>query len=85
MSNLVAEGVRIFGPNANLSQDLEPEYIAINTAGTEAMVVLQENNAFAKLDLTTMPPTIVDIVSLGFKDYSQGLYDFSDKDDGVNR
>ena len=84
MSALVAEGVRIFGPNANLSQDLEPEYIAINTAGTEAMVVLQENNAFAKLDLTTMPPTIVDIVSLGFKDYSQGLYDFSDKDDGVN-
>lgn len=84
MATLVSEGVRIFGPNANLSQDLEPEYIAINTAGTEAMVVLQENNAFAKLDLTTMPPTIVDIVSLGFKDYSQGLYDFSDKDDGVN-
>lgn len=84
LATLTASGVRIFGPNANLSQDLEPEYIAVNDAGTEAMVVLQENNAFAKIDLTTTPPTITDIVALGFKDYSQGMYDFSDKDDGVN-
>ena len=74
----------MFGPNANLSQDLEPEYIAVSADGTSAMVVLQENNALAKIDLTSTPPTITDIVALGFKDYSQGQYDFSDRDDGVN-
>ena len=83
-ATLQTEGVRVFGPNANLSQDLEPEYIAVSADGTSAMVVLQENNAFAKIDLTSSPPTITDIVALGFKDYSQGQYDFSDRDDGVN-
>ena len=72
----------MFGPNANLSQDLEPEYIAVSPDGTHAMVVLQENNAFAKVDLTTL--TVTDIVAMGMKDYSLGMYDFSDKDDGVN-
>jgi 2',3'-cyclic-nucleotide 2'-phosphodiesterase/3'-nucleotidase/5'-nucleotidase len=81
-AQLEASGVRLFGPNANVSQDLEPEYIAISPDGTHAMVVLQENNAFAKVDLTTL--TVTDIVAMGMKDYSQGLYDFSDKDDGVN-
>ncbi|MGB1233902.1 MAG: choice-of-anchor I family protein, partial [Poseidonia sp.] len=75
-------GVRMFGPNANLSQDLEPEYIAVSADGTHAMVVLQENNAFAKVDLTTL--TVTDIIAMGMKDYSLGMYDFSDKDDGVN-
>ena len=84
LATLQTEGVRVFGPNANLSQDLEPEYIAVSADGTSAMVVLQENNAFAKIDLTSTPPTITDIVALGFKDYSQGQYDFSDRDDGVN-
>ena len=81
-ATLATEGVRMFGPNANLSQDLEPEYIAVNADGTHAMVVLQENNAFAKVDLTTL--TVTDIVAMGMKDYSLGMYDFSDKDDGVN-
>ena len=81
-ATLATEGVRMFGPNANLSQDLEPEYIAVSADGTHAMVVLQENNAFAKVDLTTL--TVTDIVAMGMKDYSLGMYDFSDKDDGVN-
>ncbi|GIS27389.1 MAG: hypothetical protein CM15mP128_1480 [Methanobacteriota archaeon] len=81
-ATLATEGVRMFGPNANLSQDLEPEYIAVSPDGTHAMVVLQENNAFAKVDLTTL--TVTDIVAMGMKDYSVGMYDFSDKDDGVN-
>ena len=81
-SALEEEGVRMFGPNANLSQDLEPEYIAVSPDGSHAMVVLQENNAFAKVDLTTL--TVTDIVAMGMKDYSLGMYDFSDKDDGVN-
>ena len=81
-ATLEAEGVRMFGPNANLSQDLEPEYIAVSPDGTHAMVVLQENNAFAKVNLTTL--TVTDIIAMGMKDYSLGMYDFSDKDDGVN-
>ena len=81
-ATLATEGVRMFGPNANLSQDLEPEYIAVSPDGTHAMVVLQENNAFAKVDLTTL--TVTDIVAMGMKDYSLGMYDFSDKDDGAN-
>src|SRR5688572_4472782 len=38
-------GVRIFGPNASVAQDLEPEYIAISEDSTTAWVTLQENNA----------------------------------------
>ena len=42
---LRAQGVRIFGPNANAAQDFEPEYIAISPDGSKAWVTLQENNA----------------------------------------
>ena len=82
LAQLQADGVRIFGPGANVSQDLEPEYIAVNGDGTTAMVVLQENNALAEIDLSTK--TVTAIHALGLKDYSTGMYDFSDKDDGVN-
>lgn len=82
LTTLTQNGVRIFGPNANLSEDLEPEYIAISPDGTHAMVVLQENNALAKVDLSSL--TVTSIVSMGLKDYSLGMYDFSDRDDGVN-
>ena len=81
-ASLAQEGVRIFGPNANVSEDLEPEYIAISGDGLTAMVVLQENNALAEIDLTTK--TVTDIHAMGYKDYSLGEYDFSDRDGGVN-
>jgi len=35
------------------AQDLEPEYIAVSPDGNRAFVTLQENNAFAIVDLTT--------------------------------
>ena len=54
----------------------------MNGDGTTAMVVLQENNALAEIDLSTK--TVTAIHALGLKDYSTGMYDFSDKDDGVN-
>ena len=82
LTALQADGVRIFGPGANVSQDLEPEYIAVSSDGLTAMVVLQENNALAEIDLSTK--TVTAIHALGFKNYSTGMYDFSDKDDGVN-
>ncbi|MGD1711834.1 choice-of-anchor I family protein [Dapis sp. BLCC M172] len=84
VDELKAEGVRIFGPNATVAQDLEPEAIAISEDGETAWVTLQENNALGILDITTGEFT--DIVALGFKDHSlpdNGI-DGSDKDDAIN-
>ncbi len=77
---LLADSVRVFGPNASPANDFEPEYIAVSSDGLRAWVTLQENNAIAVVDLET--PAIVDVVGLGFKDHSQpgnGL-DASDAD-----
>jgi DNA-binding beta-propeller fold protein YncE len=48
--------------------DFEPEYIAINKAGTKAFVSLQENNALGIIDLATNSTTKV--VGLGSKDFN---------------
>ncbi|MEM1239722.1 MAG: choice-of-anchor I family protein, partial [Cyanobacteria bacterium P01_H01_bin.26] len=80
---LRAEGVRIF-PDNSVSQDVEPEYIAVSQDGTQAFVTLQENNAVAVVNLETQE--IEGIVPLGLKDHSQagnGL-DASDRDGGIN-
>lgn len=82
--SLIASGVRIFGPGASVSQDLEPEYIAVSDDSTKAYVTLQENNAIAVVDLASA--SISGISALGFKDHSlagNGL-DASDKDDSIN-
>ena len=77
-------GVRIFGPGASVAQDLEPEYIAVSSDGSTAWVAMQENNALAILDLTTM--TVSSIVDLGTKDHSLAgnEFDASNRDDGIN-
>ncbi|AFW93529.1 hypothetical protein ANA_C10735 [Anabaena sp. 90] len=77
---LKSAGVRLFGLNATVAQDLEPEYIAISSDGKTAFVTLQENNAFAVLDIATA--NITKIVPLGFKNHNlpeNGL-DASDRD-----
>ncbi|MBD2315171.1 choice-of-anchor I family protein [Desertifilum sp. FACHB-1129] len=68
---LIASGVRIFGPNATVAQDVEPEYIAVTSDSKTAFIALQENNAIARLDLTT--GQITDIFPLGYKDHSAQL------------
>ncbi|MEM7584394.1 MAG: choice-of-anchor I family protein [Acidobacteriota bacterium] len=76
--------VRIFGPNATVAQDLEPEYIAISPDGSTAYVSLQENNAVAIIDIENA--RIQAIAALGFKDHSlpgNGL-DASNRDDAIN-
>ncbi|KYC35649.1 alkaline phosphatase [Scytonema hofmannii PCC 7110] len=65
---LRSAGVRIFGPNASVAQDLEPEYIAISPDSTTAWVTLQENNAIAVVDVES--GAVTDIVPLGFKDHN---------------
>ncbi len=82
-SELPAE-VRVFGPNATVAQDFEPEYIAITPDNSTAYVVLQENNALAVIDIASA--SVSAIVALGFKDHSvagNGI-DASDRDDAIN-
>jgi hypothetical protein len=83
IETLRAEGVRIFGLNATVSQDMEPEFVAISDDNTLAWVTLQENNAVAVVDLTTN--TIADILALGTKDHSLpgNELDISDRNDSV--
>jgi len=81
---LLAEGVRIYGPNANVAQDLEPEALAIAPDGRRAWVSLQRNNAMAVVDIPDR--RIADIFALGSKDHSvpgSGL-DASDADGEIN-
>jgi DNA-binding beta-propeller fold protein YncE len=79
-AELRAKGVRIYGPGASASKDLEPEYIALSADGKTAWVTLQENNALAKVDIATA--TVTDILPLGFKDHGQAgnELDVSDRD-----
>lgn len=75
-----AASIRIFGPNATISKDLEPEYITVSHDSKTAWVTLQENNAIATLDI---PSAIFKkIVGLGFKDHTQAAnkLDASDRD-----
>ncbi len=74
--------IRIYGPNASVAQDVEPEYIAVSADSTTAWVTLQENNALAVVDLT-MTPTVTSLVALGTKDWSALTLDASDRDGGI--
>lgn len=77
---LKMQGLRIFGPNASFSQDIEPEYVAISDNSNTAWVTLQENNGIARINLNTKQ--IEGIFPLGFKNHSLGLnsLDASDRD-----
>jgi 2',3'-cyclic-nucleotide 2'-phosphodiesterase (5'-nucleotidase family) len=57
----------------SVAQDIEPEAIAISADGNTAWVSLQENNAFAVLDLSGATPAIKEIFSAGVKDWSRGV------------
>lgn len=69
--SLRAMGIRIYGPNATVAQDLEPEYAAISADGSTAYVTLQENNAIAVIDINNA--ALLRVMSLGYKDHSRGL------------
>ncbi|ATE62622.1 choice-of-anchor I family protein [Thauera sinica] len=53
---------------ATLGVDFEPEYIAVNAAGTTAYVTLQEANAIGVLDLRTN--SFTQVIGLGVKDFN---------------
>lgn len=67
---LLNKGIRLFGPNATVAQDLEPEYVTVTPDNSKAYVTLQENNAVAVIDLATA--SLLDILPLGYKDHWRG-------------
>ncbi|WNJ19302.1 choice-of-anchor I family protein [Pontibacter sp. G13] len=69
-ATLMNAGVRIFGPNATVAQDLEPEYIAVSPDNMYAYVACQENNAMAVINLASA--TVEDVLPLGYKDHNAG-------------
>jgi hypothetical protein len=68
LSALQQAGVRIFGPGASVSQDLEPEYIGVSKDSKTAWVTLQEANAIAEVDVRKA--RIEEILPLGTKQHS---------------
>jgi len=76
--------IRIFGPNATVAQDLEPEYITVSKDSKKAWVTLQENNAIAVIDI--IDAKVEKLIGLGFKDHMEegnGI-DASNKDGFIN-
>ncbi len=78
------DSVRVFGPNAVPSLNLEPEFIAFAPDNQRAFVTLQENNAVAVVDLPSQQ--IESILGLGFKSFARRGHgmDASDRDDRVS-
>ena len=64
-------GVKLYTPNASVSQDLEPEYITVSPDSKTAFVGCQENNAIVVIDLENLE--IKEIQPLGVKDHSKDL------------
>jgi DNA-binding beta-propeller fold protein YncE len=81
---LRTKGVRVFGPNATVAQDFEPEYIAVSADSKKAWVTLQENNAIAIIDVAQA--SVLDVVPLGYKNYALigNELDASDQDQSIN-
>lgn len=78
--------INIYGNNglSSFSQDVEPEYIAIDPTSTKAYVSLQENNALAIIDIFTF--SLDTVIGLGYKNHNlpnQG-FDASDQSAGIN-
>ncbi|MFZ1428908.1 MAG: choice-of-anchor I family protein [Geminicoccaceae bacterium] len=82
-AELIRKGVRIYGPNASVAQDIEPESITVSPDSRTAWVTLERNNAIGVIDL--VDKRVTDILPLGFKNNAlpgKGL-DASDRDGRV--
>ncbi|ABX05619.1 MAG TPA: hypothetical protein DEF47_19955 [Herpetosiphon sp.] len=75
--------IRIFGPNASVAQDLEPEYLTISADSSKAYVTLQENNGLALIDLNA--GRVQWLKALGYKNHNLAGYGLDPSDsDGMN-
>jgi WD40 repeat protein len=83
LSSLSSKGFRVTGLNADMSKDIEPEYITVADDNKTAWVSLQENNGIARIDLATQ--SITGIFPLGTKDFAlaQNAMDASDRDNKI--
>ncbi len=83
LEELRERGVRVFGPGASVSQDLEPEYIAVSDDSRYAWASLQEANALALIDIRRA--RVLEILPLGTKDHNRpgNALDASNKDDAI--
>lgn len=83
LATLKASGLRVYGVNATVSKDVEPEYITVSDDGLTAWVTLQENNAVATINLVTNQ--ITTITPLGLKDHNLAgnTLDSSDQFGGI--
>ncbi len=81
---LIKAGVRIYGPDATVAQDLEPESVAVSFDSQTAWVMLQRNNAVAVVDIPGA--RITAITALGYQDHSLpgNGFDASDTDGVIN-
>ena len=68
LKELVAAGIRIFGPKASVAQDLEPEYVTVSADSKLAYASLQENNAMAIIDIENAK--LLKIIPLGYKNHN---------------
>jgi len=95
LPDLMARGLRHFGRvtlsrspvntrPATFAEDVEPEWIEIDSEGRLAYVCLQEANAIAEIDINAA--VVKRIIPLGFKDHGDpgNELDVSDKDGGAN-
>ncbi|MFM7486814.1 MAG: choice-of-anchor I domain-containing protein, partial [Cytophagales bacterium] len=78
IASLRSQGIRIYGPNATVSQDFEPEYVTFSNDSRKAWVVLQENNAMVAIDVVNKQ--ITSIFPLGLKDHSISANSFDASD-----
>lgn len=82
--------VRVYGPDATVAQDFEPEYITVSHDSKTAWVTLQENNALAIIDIPSA--TVTAVQGLGTKNHnmavngsgSSNALDASDRDTKIN-
>jgi hypothetical protein len=81
LAALQAAGVRIYGPNATVAQDLEPEYITVDSDSKFAYVSMQENNAVAVINIRS--GQLLRLSPLGYKDWSLSALDASDRDNAI--
>lgn len=79
----VPADVRLAGPSGtSVAQDLEPEYLALNSDASTAWVAMQENNAMAIIDVAA--GTVTSLVGLGKKRWDESAeLDPSNKDSGA--
>ncbi len=81
---MLDESIRIFGPNASIEQDLEPEYSAFSGDDSKVYVSCQENNCIITIDVAS--GQVENIWGLGFKDHALAgnALDASNQDDAIN-